>query len=225
MIIIIVFIYSDGPERRLAQALQALPTDTAAALDELYQKRKRNYDDAVQPGGKKRQKTTKATKKKPATRRRRGAAKNEDSESENGDEEDDGPVFTRGFQASGWSEPKEIAQMREAISEADKILEMLSRIEYMRRNTQTLLSTIRCNGLLPSNTQTQFLGIVHALHSNVFCACACAAVCAFVCVCVSSMRNARGRQVHRALSALSRCILYTNVNVDMRCVQQAPTIQ
>lgn len=36
------------------------------------------------------------------------------------------------------------------------------------------------------------------------------------------MKSARARQVHRALSAVARCTLYTNVNVEIR-FDQAPT--
>jgi hypothetical protein len=134
--------------------MQALPTETAAALGELRQKRKRSGDEAAQPGQKRRRKPTKpTTKKKPATRRRRSALKKNErseNESESDDEEDDGPVFTSRFQASYWSEPQEVAKLRETIRKADKILEKLSQVEYMRKNTQTLLSTIRSSSLTTS---------------------------------------------------------------------------
>lgn len=96
--------------------------------------------------------------------------KNEGSEneSESDDEEDGGPVFTSRFQASYWSEPQEVAKLRETISKADKILEKLSQVEYMRKNTQTLLSTIRSS----LTTSVAFL----AFSSHPFLSHACVAV-------------------------------------------------
>ena len=116
-------------------------------------------------------------------------------------------MFTSPFQASYWSEPQEVAKLRETISKADKILEKLSQVEYMRKNTQTLLSTIRSSSL---TTQALLSWPLVPTHSSL------------MHVWRYSMKSARARQVHRALSAVARGTLYTNVNVEIRFAQ-APT--